>query len=96
MKIKALGVVLLASSMALAGCANTGTTGNGTGFGGANVNKAVIGAVAGALGGTAISKATGGEKQVVMPFWGRQLVQQQGRIWSVKQSRLSNKCKERA
>lgn len=62
MKIKALGVVLLASSMALAGCANTGTTGNGTGFGGANVNKAVIGAVAGALGGTAISKATGGEK----------------------------------
>ena len=62
MKIKALGIALLASSMALAGCANTGTTGNGTGFGGANVNKAVIGAVAGALGGTAISKATGGEK----------------------------------
>ena len=62
MKIKALGVVLLASSMALAGCANTGATGNGTGFVGANVNKAVIGAVAGALGGTAISKASGGEK----------------------------------
>ena len=63
MKMKALGITVLVSSMALAGCANTGTAGNttsGTGPGG--VNKAVIGAVAGALGGAAISKATGGEK----------------------------------
>ncbi|MDH2273733.1 OmpA family protein [Moraxella porci] len=55
MKLKALGVTVLASSVALAGCANTGT-------GTATPNKAVLGAVAGALGGAAISKATGGEK----------------------------------
>lgn len=55
MKLKALGVTVLASSVALAGCANTGT-------GTATPNKAVVGAVAGALGGAAISKATGGEK----------------------------------
>lgn len=55
MKLKAIGVTVLASSVALAGCANTGT-------GTATPNKAVLGAVAGALGGAAISKATGGEK----------------------------------
>ena len=55
MKLKALGVTVLASSVGLAGCANTGT-------GTATPNKAVLGAVAGALGGAAISKATGGEK----------------------------------
>lgn len=55
MKLKALGVTVLASSVALAGCANTGT-------GTATPNKAVLGAVAGALGGAAISKATGGVK----------------------------------
>lgn len=55
MKLKALGVTVLASSVVLAGCANTGT-------GTATPNKAVLGAVAGALGGAAISKATGGEK----------------------------------
>lgn len=57
---KILGVSVLASSMVLAGCANTGTTGAQAGL--SNANKAVIGAIAGAVAGTAISKATGGEK----------------------------------
>lgn len=58
--MKVLGVSVLAASMALAGCASTsGTTGTTTT--GTGINKAVIGAVAGALGGAAISKATGGE-----------------------------------
>ncbi|WP_294033640.1 OmpA family protein [uncultured Moraxella sp.] len=59
--MKVLGVSVLAASVVLAGCASTsGTTGTTTT--GAGINKAVIGAVAGALGGAAISKATGGEK----------------------------------
>ena len=59
--MKVLGVSVLAASVALAGCASTsGTTGTTTT--GTGINKAVIGAVAGALGGAAISKATGGEK----------------------------------
>ncbi len=57
--LKTLTVGVLASSMVLTGCANTGT-GAGTGL--SNANKAIVGAVAGALGGAAISKATGGEK----------------------------------
>ncbi|OOS22083.1 OmpA family protein [Moraxella pluranimalium] len=58
--MKVLGVSVLAASVALAGCASTsGTTGTTTT--GTGINKAVIGAVAGALGGAAISKATGGE-----------------------------------
>lgn len=61
MKLKAFGVTMLAASVTLAGCANTGT-GTGTGSGIGNIDKRVIGAVAGALGGAAISKATGGEK----------------------------------
>lgn len=56
MKLKALGVTVLASSVALSGCANTGINTN------PSANKAILGAVAGALGGAAISKATGGEK----------------------------------
>ncbi|UXZ05632.1 OmpA family protein [Moraxella nasicaprae] len=59
--VKFLGVSVLASSMALAGCANTGTGASvGAGFG--NINKAVLGTIAGAAAGAAISKATGGEK----------------------------------
>lgn len=60
--MKLLGVSVLASSMVLAGCANTGTANGQAGAGLSNANKAVLGAIAGAVAGTAISKATGGEK----------------------------------
>ncbi|WP_434353203.1 OmpA family protein [Psychrobacter sp. HD31] len=57
---KQLLVTAMASSMALAGCA----TQNGTnGFDLSNVNKAVLGAAAGAAAGYGISKATGGEHE---------------------------------
>ncbi|PIE47289.1 MAG: hypothetical protein CSA42_04200 [Gammaproteobacteria bacterium] len=58
---KQILVTAMASSMALAGCA---TQQNGTnGFDIRNVNKAVLGAAAGAAAGYGISKATGGEHQ---------------------------------
>ncbi len=60
MRTKLLSVAL-ASGVILTGCAST----NGT-MGTVANNKAVLGALGGALGGAAISKATGGEKQVVM------------------------------
>lgn len=53
---KILTVTAVASSMILAGCATDPTTGQQT------INKAALGALAGAAGGAAISKATGGEK----------------------------------
>lgn len=56
-KMKLLAASALASSMVITGCASTG---------GVQVNdttkKAGLGALAGALGGAAISKATGGEQ----------------------------------
>ncbi len=55
---KLLMVSALASSMVLAGCATSTGTGTSSGTG---INKAAIGALAGAIGGAAISKATGGE-----------------------------------
>lgn len=54
---KILAVTAL-SAMVLTGCASTGTTTAGD----VAKNKAVLGALAGAVGGAAISKATGGEK----------------------------------
>ncbi|WII95541.1 OmpA family protein [Moraxella haemolytica] len=54
-KMKLLAVSV-ASSVVIAGCASTGVQVND------NAKKAGIGALAGALGGLVISKATGGEK----------------------------------
>lgn len=51
-----LMIATLASSMMLAGCATDPATGQQT------INKAALGALAGAAGGAAISKATGGDK----------------------------------
>lgn len=62
MKLKAIGVGVLASSMVLSGCATTAGTGGKSAFADPKVNKAVLGAVAGALGGAAVSKATGGNQ----------------------------------
>ncbi|OOR90919.1 hypothetical protein B0181_04115 [Moraxella caviae] len=59
-KMKLLAVSALASSLVITGCASTGGTGSVANN--QTAKKIGIGALAGALGGTAISKATGGEK----------------------------------
>lgn len=51
-----LMIVALASGLTLAGCATDPATGQ------QRINKTAIGALAGAAGGAAISKATGGDK----------------------------------
>lgn len=51
-----LMIAAVASSMMLAGCATDPMTGQ------TQINKGALGAIAGGLGGAAISKATGGEK----------------------------------
>lgn len=51
-----LMIATLASGMMIAGCATDPATGQ------QRINKAAIGALAGAAGGAAISKATGGDK----------------------------------
>ncbi|WP_131667840.1 OmpA family protein [Psychrobacter pygoscelis] len=51
-----LMIATLASGMMLAGCATDPATGQ------QHINKAALGALAGAAGGAAISKATGGDK----------------------------------
>ncbi|MDO4441698.1 MAG: OmpA family protein [Moraxella sp.] len=56
-KMKVLAISALTSSMVITGCASTGGIQVND-----NAKKAGIGALAGALGGAAISKATGGEK----------------------------------
>lgn len=51
-----LMIAAVASSMMLAGCATDPMTGQ------TQINKGALGAIAGGLGGAAISKATGGDK----------------------------------
>lgn len=55
-KLNLLAVSALASSMVISGCASTGNYNDDA------TKKAGLGALAGALGAAAISKATGGEK----------------------------------